>query len=283
MIKHFLFLGLCCFAAVARADNVVLLIGDGMGINHLTCAAETSDLFLSEMPVKGTITTTSANDTVTDSAAAATAYACGIKTNNGFLGVTPDKQPCETIAERAVQKGYYVGIGTTDVKTGATNSAFYTHVDNRHDTPKIESFLADAVTKMDIQTDLPDLQSTAEDALKRAQSSGKPFLLILEEARIDKRSHDNKLSEMQGAVLSFDRAVRNIVLAAQKNPNTTVIVLSDHETGGLNETCMFSTAHHTGTPVPLFATGSRAVLFQSDVSLDNTEIHHKIQQILFEK
>ncbi|KAK9453971.1 alkaline-phosphatase-like protein [Dipodascopsis uninucleata] len=71
---------------------------------------------------------TKASDTlVTDSAAAATAYACGIKTYNGAIGVDDDYQPCGTILEAAKLEGYMTGLVVTSRITHASPAGFASH------------------------------------------------------------------------------------------------------------------------------------------------------------
>ena len=67
-------------------QNVILMIGDGMGFNHIKAAqAAYGDLFITtaEKAAEGEVTTYSLNALPTDSAAAATALATGNKTRNG--------------------------------------------------------------------------------------------------------------------------------------------------------------------------------------------------------
>ena len=76
--------------------NVIFLIGDGMGLGQLAVAklkavGFAGKLHIERMPVVGLTYTHSADSIVTDSAAAGTALACGVKTNNRMLGMTPDK------------------------------------------------------------------------------------------------------------------------------------------------------------------------------------------------
>ena len=89
--------------------NVIFCIGDGMGFNHVELAryyaGPSHRLWMDTLPVKGQVTTRSANEDVTDSAAAGTALACGIKTDNGMIGMNPDKVPYSSILEVLEQKG----------------------------------------------------------------------------------------------------------------------------------------------------------------------------------
>ncbi len=117
-----------------EADSVILMIGDGMGPNaiELTRWAYGGDpLVLQRMPYSGLVTTRSADSKVTDSAAAATAYATGTKTNNGMLSVAPGGQRLETLLERSRKQGKAAGLITTDPLWGATPAAFAVHVASR--------------------------------------------------------------------------------------------------------------------------------------------------------
>src|SRR5262245_22339464 len=92
-------------ASSAHAKNVTLFIGDGMGLAHrnairLATVGESGSLAMDSMPFTGLIHTSSTTP-VTDSAAAATAFASGIKTYNGAIGMDPDKNSVKTIMEFA--------------------------------------------------------------------------------------------------------------------------------------------------------------------------------------
>ena len=120
----------------AAPKNIVLVIGDGMGPGALKLTSlyqhhAEGRLVLEQLPVASLCTTRSASTNVTDSAAAATAIACGYKTENGFLGLTPDKRRLTSLAEAARQEGRAVGLLTTDAITGATPAGFFAHADSR--------------------------------------------------------------------------------------------------------------------------------------------------------
>lgn len=265
---------------VVCAGNVILMIGGGMGENHVRCAAESRAVLGENLPVQGHVTTRSADSDITDSAAAATAYACGIKTKNGYLGVDANQKPCRTLAEKALEKGFFVGIASTDMETGATPSAFYAHVPNRHEADTIRQYLTQARQHMRIQVAGKSLLSETNALLAAAAESGKPFFIMLEGALIDTKSHENKLEAMKDALFDFDAAVRAALAFAAVRSDTTVVVTADHETGGLTPACVFTTRKHTGAAVPLWAAGARAELFKG--THDNTQINHLIHGILFD-
>lgn len=138
-------------AASASPRNVILLIGDGMGINQLTLAlyvgpGRDGKLAIDSMPVVGLARTHSANSFVTDSAAAGTALATGVKTNNQMVSVAPDGKPLETVLEVAKKHGKAVGLVTTTTITHATPASFGSHVDSRGDDKAIaKQYIANAI------------------------------------------------------------------------------------------------------------------------------------------
>lgn len=124
-----------------RAKNIILLIGDGMGYAQRDAARlfARAPLAMDALPVHGSIATSCADPdgNVTDSAAAATAIATGVKTRNGAIGVDPDGRPVETVLERAKAAGKAAGLVTTCNVTDATPAAFAAHVISRADQREI--------------------------------------------------------------------------------------------------------------------------------------------------
>jgi alkaline phosphatase len=121
---------------IVQADgnpkNIILLIGDGMGVSQITAAKTVKGkLNMDKMQVMGLVTTHSQNAYVTDSAAAGTALATGYKTNNGMLSMTPGMKPLATALETAEKQGKSTGLVVTCSITHATPAAFYAHVKHR--------------------------------------------------------------------------------------------------------------------------------------------------------
>jgi alkaline phosphatase len=115
------------------ARNIIYLIGDGMGYNHIR-ATEIyygKDLIIDNTDYKGWAQTKSANAAITDSAAGGTALASGVKTNNGMVGMKPDGTEVDTIADVARAAGKSVGILTTARVTDATPACFSAHAVSR--------------------------------------------------------------------------------------------------------------------------------------------------------
>lgn len=118
--------------AMARPRNVILMIPDGCGPAAITLARLVSGrpLVLDSLLV-GAVQTHSADSDVTDSAAAGTAYATGVKTRNRMLGVDPEGRPLGTLVEAAKARGMLTGMVTTADLTDATPAAFVAHVAQR--------------------------------------------------------------------------------------------------------------------------------------------------------
>ena len=254
MKKISVFLLLWCFinCVDAQAKSVILMIGDGMGFNHIKCVNNEHQLFLSKLDAKS-VTTYSYDNAVTDSAASATAYSCGIKTKNYFLGLDPKGKPCETIAEQAAAKNKEVYISTTDDEYGATPSAFYAHTSSRYDNKTIDNDRAYAQKNMHLHFNVDKLSLEAKRVIDiMSNNHKKEYFVMLEGAKIDKASHKNDYAKMTKELQDFDKAVQLVWEYAHKH-NVAVIITADHETGGLNyKTCDYTTYNHSGVDVPLY-------------------------------
>ena len=128
---------------VERPRNVVLMIADGFGPASaaLGAAAKGAPLVLDGILV-GSSETSSADSRVTDSAAGATAYSCGLKTYNGAIGVDADRRPCRTVLEAAEAAGLATGLVATSRVTHATPASFASHVESRAEEAEIARQLA---------------------------------------------------------------------------------------------------------------------------------------------
>ncbi|MFV1884844.1 MAG: alkaline phosphatase [Balneola sp.] len=116
--------------------NVIFIIGDGTGLVQLTSGqyalvGAEGLLHLQTMPVTGIVKTYSANGLITDSAAGATAYSCGVKTDNGKIAQLPDERHCKTVLELAEEKGLSTGIVATSTITHASPASYAAHVRSR--------------------------------------------------------------------------------------------------------------------------------------------------------
>ncbi|MGE3298330.1 MAG: alkaline phosphatase [Porticoccaceae bacterium] len=138
-----------------RAKNVILFIGDGMGVSTVTAArildgqlremdGEKNVLAMEELPYLALSKTYSANQQTPDSAPTMTAMVTGVKTNDGVLGINQsvarkepngaviDANKLTTILELAEKRGMATGVISTARLTHATPAATYAHISERN-------------------------------------------------------------------------------------------------------------------------------------------------------
>lgn len=336
--------------------NVILLIGDGMGLSQVSTAFYYQQDHLSNFPrfkQIGLINTSSASHKITDSAAGATAFACGVKTYNGSIGLNADSTKQKNITEIvSLGREMKTGIVSTSSVTHATPACFYAHVPYR----KMEYDIAKAMAGSDIdffagggkkffRSELKTLESAgflidtsslpndaqvewdlnkrygyllAENGMPRMLDGRGKFLanatslaldylsknddgffLMVEGSQIDWGGHENNYDYLATELLDFDQTIGKALDFAKKDQNTLVIVLADHETGGLtlggkavkNGDIMsddygqlqafFSTGGHSTTLIPVFAYGPGAENFQG--IYQNNEVFHKMLKVLGRK
>jgi len=113
--------------------NIIIMIGDGMGISQVYAAmtANRGNLFLQNFKYTGFAKTYSSDNYITDSGAAGTALATGVKTYNGAIGVDINEEPVENIREMAEKKGMSTGVVSTSAITHATPASFVAHQPDR--------------------------------------------------------------------------------------------------------------------------------------------------------
>ena len=138
--------------AEPRAKNVILFIGDGMGISTITAAriyeaqkrgetGEENRLSFETFPNVALVKTYNTNAQVPDSAGTATAMHSGLKTRIGVLGIGPDAEkgvckdalahPLPLLGEEVKARGLALGIVTTTRITHATPASVYSRSADR--------------------------------------------------------------------------------------------------------------------------------------------------------
>lgn len=311
------------FAAFAGCDkpveikNVILIIGDGMGFNHIANAQKYFDdtVFDYEQNLVGSATTYSKNNEVTDSAAAATALATGNKVNNGNVARF-DGENLTSITAIARQNGKRTGIITSDYLYGATPAGFSAHADSRKDyetiaasqalsgvdllvgdrdkggyyrlyeedfaandyviTDSFDQLLATPKTQKVVATlkglrskynenitnntvDYEKLLNYAFDYLDNDNG----FFLMIENAYVDKCSHDNEIYDAVCEVRLLSDVINQTVKRFENRKDTVIIVTADHETGGLTlaedksqiTDELYTRTSHSNANVPLYVFG----------------------------
>ena len=114
--------------------NVIFLIGDGMGLEQVSCAwvLNHGKLNLDNMSVVGLSRTYSLSDLITDSAAGGTALAVGQKTANSHVATDPEGNPIPSMFVKAQELGKKTGVVVTCLMPDATPSVFCSHSDDRY-------------------------------------------------------------------------------------------------------------------------------------------------------
>ncbi|EJT72446.1 hypothetical protein GGTG_09312 [Gaeumannomyces tritici R3-111a-1] len=137
--------------AAPSAKNFIYVVPDGFGTASQTMARDYVSLLRNggnpgrpvtfQLPadklVMGNVRTQASDNLVTDSAASATAFACGIKTFNGALGVNDAREPIGSILEAAHLAGMKTGLVVTSVINHATPAGYSSHVSSRDSYSKI--------------------------------------------------------------------------------------------------------------------------------------------------
>ena len=118
----------------SQTKNIIFLIGDGMGLSQITAGmyANNNKLHLEEFKYIGIHKPYSADNLITDSAAAGTAFSTGHKTYNGAIGVDRDSIPRKTLLEIVEENNYASGLIATSTITHATPAAYYAHQPSRN-------------------------------------------------------------------------------------------------------------------------------------------------------
>ena len=115
--------------------NVILLIGDGMGVSQVYSAMTVSldTLNIERFKYIGFSKTYSIDNYITDSGAGGTALSTGKKTKNGYIAVDSSKKTLKTILEYAEDNNYATGLVATSSIVHATPASFISHYYKRHD------------------------------------------------------------------------------------------------------------------------------------------------------
>ena len=139
----------------AKPKYIFYFIGDGMGPSHVLATelylgelqgviGRPQKLVFTQFPESAFVTTFSASNGVTDSAASGTALSTGSKTSNGRIGKDAEGNDVYSVARTAKNCGMAVGVATTVCINHATPSAFYAHNVDRNNYNEIAQWMLDA-------------------------------------------------------------------------------------------------------------------------------------------
>lgn len=185
-----------------KPKYIFYFIGDGMSFNHILGAEqynavkagkkEVERLNFSKFDTRNFVTNYSASNPVTDSAAAGTALATGVKTANAYIGVDAEGNELRNLGDVASEQNYMIGLVTNVGINHATPSCFYGHSSDRFGFPKlVDDYIASDVAFISGST-IMDLKSGPEDAkyqmvttaelAERIRKAGINLTLDIEEA-----------------------------------------------------------------------------------------------------
>ncbi len=331
--------------AQQRPKNIVILIGDGMGVTQITGGwiYKRGTLPLRRFTDVGLMTVHPIDALITDSAAGATAFACGKKTRRGMVGVDSAGRPMTNIFDIARERKKKVGVISTVAVVDATPAAFVAHVSHRRTYDSIAAQYMENMPDVVIgggrkffdryiiptspsyrrlwrkgyqivtqpaqiptayrkrllalvaEVDLPSVEKRGNFLLDswqtahRLLSKGRHgYVLMLEGGQIDRACHARNPEWYRREIVDFLNVVNAVVNQAEKDGETLVLVLADHETGGLAITggdlstgtaeLQWTTHHHTADLIPVFAYGPGSALFRG--VYDNTDIFRKLRLLI---
>lgn len=327
-----------------KVKNVILMIGDGMGLTQISTAwvANRGKLNMDQMTHTGLTRTYAADKLITDSGAAGTALATGNKARYHSVGVDTLGNPLPSLTDLAVAKGLGTAVVVTcgltdatpaafcasnperenqedlaadflevnaDYMLGGGRSKFTDRDDNRNllkemeskgyhvvttweETKKISDGKVFAVLEDGQLPMAPEREKLFQDAVMHAidhvDKNDKGFFAIFEGSRIDDCGHWHDIPALLGEIYDFDQTLGKVLQWAEKDGETLVIVLADHETGGLTlidgdiqsgkVTAHFSTGGHSDIMVPVFAYGPQSGRFSG--IMENTQVFYIINDLL---
>ncbi|MDJ0391538.1 alkaline phosphatase [Roseomonas sp. E05] len=286
----------------ATAKNVIFMLPDGASASYMAnyrYFKEGTEGPVWEPLLKGMVQTDSFSNPVTDSAAGANAYATGVKTRNGSVGVDFFGNELTSVTDLASDAGKATGIVSTAAITDASPAAFgasnplrgnqadiaqqyigdnqldvilgagrnqfttegeggtqpdgtdlfglaeqqgMTYVSSAEELAQFdgerilglfnnEDYL-DAIGERPAEE--PSLEQMTEVALDTLSKDEDGFVLFLEEENTDTFGHANDAATAMHALSSFEASMQKVLEFQKENPDTLVVMVADHDTGGMS-------------------------------------------------
>ena len=181
-------------ASAQEVKNIIYLIGDGMGLSSVSMMQVEngySPTIFDQAENVALQKTYSADNRVTDSAASGTALATGYKTNNTYIGCTPDGVAVESLLDVAKAQGKATGVVVTTYLQHATPAAFYAHTESRHNYGIISEQLLGSTLDVAIGGGMGHLKERYNDEAKTVIADG-GFALVEEFAELKNQSGESR-------------------------------------------------------------------------------------------
>ena len=224
--------------APKKPKYVFYFIGDGMSFNNIlgteyyntvkAGASEVLRLNFTQFDTRNFVTNYSASSPVTDSAAAGTALATGVKTANSYISVDTEGNELRSVADVASEQGYMVGLVTNVGINHATPSCFYGHSSSRYGFPNlVDDYIASDVafiagaTIMDAESGPKDPNSqyaTTAELADRIRKSGITLTLDVEEAA--------KAKGERVALVAYDKKNKHVPYVIDRKPGDVHTLLN---------------------------------------------------------
>ena len=274
-----------------EATSGIMMIGDGMSRVHFEATIDTGvikEFVADTLPYQAYCTTASysvlhSGKAYTDSAASATALSSGYKTVNSYLGVDAKKKEKQNIRELAHESGAKTAVVTTDKITGATPGGYLCHYPDRDATEILQNQINTLIKEGKVDytygagaNNKVSLVPYTQEALSIIAADNSPFFIMIEEAYIDKNSHNNDLTKTTASVKNYDQVIAYCIAYTMVRGDVLLVITADHDCGNLTQKAngeyVYNSENHTNKDVPVFALGDGAAeLINKDV-IDNTDI-----------
>lgn len=170
----------------------------------------------------------------------------------GFVATVPAREDQATVARQYLERGVDVIMGGGREYFSEAQSALYAKAGYRRlscradllsagpDAPLLGVFAKgylpfeiDRENTPALREAVPSLAEMTEAALRRLAPAKDGFFLLVEGGRVDHAGHGNDAAASIHDMLAFDRALGVALSFVEKNPDTLLIVTTDHGTGGL--------------------------------------------------
>ncbi len=258
-----------------RPRNIILMIGDGMGVAHVYAGltANGGHLNLESCQYVGFQKTHSASSYITDSGASGTAMATGKKTFNGAIAVDTSGNSVKTILEMAEDEGLSTGLVATSTITHATPASFVAHNPDRGKYEEIAQDFIGAGIEVIIGGGRYHFNKREDglDLLEQLKEDG--YLVTDQIERVD-QGHQGPIAVFTDS-LSMPPALKG---RGDLLPRATELAIESGHMESGEVAGIFGTDGHTGVMVPVFAYGPGAEKFAG--IYENTDIFKKMASLL---